>query len=270
MPQDGENIVLTPGDFYEAGQPPPQVVEDSIRSALIRTGRIDPAWDSVGYPKVVWDDSMPDSLGMQPVSTIGYPYNTIYYPRPNDYIFALPTVSGWLIVGTLGVAEAGAGEPIGGIAAGGYAATSESNHTLSEASKVFATQAGLYYQPGTRVRLFSRGTGQYMEGLCTAYDGTNITVDVDYVVGTGTLADWNISLGGDPGATGATGPEGPEGETGATGPAGATGPEGPQGATGATGPQGPTGATGPQGPEGPQGPQGETGPQGPPGECFCF
>jgi len=38
-----------------------------------------------------------------------------------------------------------------------------------------------------------------MEGLVTAYSGTNLTINVDAVAGTGTVASWNINLAGQPG-----------------------------------------------------------------------
>lgn len=56
---------------------------------------------------------------------------------------------------------------------------------------------------------------------------------------TGTVSDYEQSLIGPQGATGATGPQG---ATGATGPQGAAGATGPPGATGATGAQGPSAA----------------------------
>ena len=39
-----------------------------------------------------------------------------------------------------------------------------------------------------------------MEGQVTAYDGGNLTINVDRTVGSGTFANWNINLAGDPGA----------------------------------------------------------------------
>jgi Collagen triple helix repeat (20 copies) len=74
--------------------------------------------------------------------------------------------------------------------------------------------------------------------------------------------DFNGSVTG---AQGATGAQGPKGDTGAHG---ATGPQGPKGDTGAQGPKGDTGAqgaTGPQGPKGDTGAQGVQGPAGPTG-----
>ena len=41
-----------------------------------------------------------------------------------------------------------------------------------------------------------------MKGVVTSYSGTSLTINVDYVSGTGTHADWNISVAGDRGASG--------------------------------------------------------------------
>jgi Collagen triple helix repeat (20 copies) len=68
--------------------------------------------------------------------------------------------------------------------------------------------------------------------------------------------DFNGSVTGAQGATGA------KGETGAQGPKGEAGAQGPKGEAGAQGPKGESGPQGPQGAAGPQGPQGDTGPAG--------
>lgn len=81
-----------------------------------------------------------------------------------------------------------------------YAATSTTSLTVATGSQTFATQAGLAYLPGARVRI-SNGAN-YMEGQITAYDavGGSMTVNVSKVSGSGTFASWNISLAGDPGS----------------------------------------------------------------------
>ena len=102
----------------------------------------------------------------------------------------------------------------------------------------------LAYQGGERVRAGSASTpNHYMEGTVTALSPPNLTVLMDYSLGTGTFSDWNIGITGDPGPVGPAGPSG-----------GATGPAGPAGPTGATGAAGPAGTTGPAGPTGAAGP----------------
>ena len=93
---------------------------------------------------------------------------------------------------------AGAQGPSG---AAGYLASSSTSQAVSTGSKTFATQAGLAYTPGTRMRIASAGTpGAWMEGAVTAYDGVgNLTLSVDSIGTAGTFADWNFSVAGQPG-----------------------------------------------------------------------
>jgi hypothetical protein len=131
----------------------------------------------------------------------------------------------------------------------GYKATSTTSVVVGTGTKTFTTQSGLAYAAGARVRASSNGTPtSWMEGLVTAYSGTNLTFNVDLVSGSGTLADWNLNLAGVQGAQGVAGP------VGATGPQGSQGPQGVPGPTGSTGPQGPQGNPGATGSPGPAGP----------------
>jgi len=87
-----------------------------------------------------------------------------------------------------------------------------------------------------------------MEGAITNVTsaGQVIEVDIDTVVGSGTYSNWNMSVAGNVGFSGATGATGlgAIGATGLTGDIGATGATGPIGDIGATGATGPIGATG--------------------------
>jgi len=81
-----------------------------------------------------------------------------------------------------------------------YAATSATSLAVGMGSKVFTTQAGLAYTNGARVRASSSSnTANWMEGLAT-YSGTTLTISVTKTNGSGTLADWNLNLAGEPGA----------------------------------------------------------------------
>jgi hypothetical protein len=60
-------------------------------------------------------------------------------------------------------------------------------------------------------------TTNWMEGYVTAYSGTSLTINVDTVGGSGTIASWNINVTGLQGASGPTGTTGPQGASGATG-----------------------------------------------------
>lgn len=126
----------------------------------------------------------------------------------------------------------------------GYEATSTTSLTPVTGSTVFTTQANLAYSPGARVRATSASVSSaWLEGICTAYSGTSLTINVDTVAGTGTHADWNLNLAGVPGTSGSQGPAGPQGPQGNPGPAGSTGPAGPQGPQGPTGPSQPANIT---------------------------
>jgi hypothetical protein len=165
------------------------------------------------------------------------------------------------LVGPTGAAGAsGATGPAGPVGAtgAGYGATSTTAVTIGTGSQNFATQTGLAYSIGARVRAASHATPtNFMEGLVTSYSGGVLIVNVDLTGGSGTPADWDINLAGQQGATGSVGPAGasgatgPAGGVGAAGASGATGPVGPAGASGATGPVGPAGASGATGPAGP-------------------
>jgi hypothetical protein len=83
-----------------------------------------------------------------------------------------------------------------------YACTSSTSFTIGTGSKAFTTQSGLAWLPGARARISSLAGGgaNYMEGVVTAYTGTTLTVNVSKAAGSGTDADWQISLAGDPGS----------------------------------------------------------------------
>ena len=86
-----------------------------------------------------------------------------------------------------------------------YAATSTTSLLIATGSKAFTTQAGLAYVVGSRVRAASAADpSNFMEGVITAYSSTTLTINVDLVGGSGTLADWNLSLAGQRGASGAS------------------------------------------------------------------
>lgn len=88
-----------------------------------------------------------------------------------------------------------------GPAGASYAATSTTSLAIATGNKSFATQAGLAYLTGNRVRAASATDGaNWMEGSVTSYLGTTLVVNVDLIGGSGTKADWNIGLAGQRGA----------------------------------------------------------------------
>lgn len=94
-------------------------------------------------------------------------------------------------------------------AAAGFAGTSTTSLLIEVAQKVFTTQAGEQYTVGIWVTAVSAAnSANWMFGRVTAYSGTSLTVDVQVTGGSGTYADWNLSLSGIRGAPGPTGPAG--------------------------------------------------------------
>lgn len=89
--------------------------------------------------------------------------------------------------------------------------TSTSNVLIGTGSKSFTTQSGKQFS-GSFVTIASAADAtNNMFGLVTSYSGTTLTVDVTATSGTGTFADWVITVAGARGATGAQGPQGAAG-----------------------------------------------------------
>ncbi|WP_247776984.1 hypothetical protein [Bradyrhizobium sp. CW1] len=87
-----------------------------------------------------------------------------------------------------------------GATGAGYGGTSTTSLVIGTGSKAFTTQSGLAYTNGARVRASSAAnTSNWMEGLAT-YSGTTLTIAVDKINGSGTFADWNLNVVGQPGA----------------------------------------------------------------------
>lgn len=83
----------------------------------------------------------------------------------------------------------------------GYGGTSTTSLLIANTtSKVFTTQAGYAYA-GARVRASSTANpANFMEGVCS-YGGTTLTMTVDTIGGSGTFADWQFSIAGQPGTS---------------------------------------------------------------------
>jgi hypothetical protein len=83
----------------------------------------------------------------------------------------------------------------------GYDGSSTTSLAVGVGSKTLTTQGGLAYVIGSRLRVASSGSPtNWMEGVCTAYSGTSLTISVDKVSGSGTIAAWNLSIAGEPSA----------------------------------------------------------------------
>ena len=73
-------------------------------------------------------------------------------------------------------------------------ALSTTSLAIEVASKAFTVAASLGYVANMRVRATSAANAaNFMEGTVTTYSSTTLTVAVDTIGGTGTLADWTIT-----------------------------------------------------------------------------
>lgn len=91
--------------------------------------------------------------------------------------------------------------------AGAFVGTSTTSVTIGTGSKSFTTQANEQYTAGIFMTISSQAdVSNKMFGEVTAYNSTTgaLTINVTQTWGSGTFADWNVSLSGPVGATGAT------------------------------------------------------------------
>jgi hypothetical protein len=86
----------------------------------------------------------------------------------------------------------------------GYGGTSTTSLAIGTGSKIFnGIGTGYAYAVGNYVRASSAAGGaNFMEGFVTAYSGGNITINVTNKGGSGTFANWSLSIAGDPGDVG--------------------------------------------------------------------
>jgi hypothetical protein len=94
-------------------------------------------------------------------------------------------------------------------------ATSTTSTLIGTGAKTFTTQSGKQFQAGQTLKIVSQAdSANFMIGTVTSYTTTSLVMSISSIGGSGTLADWNISLTGIKGDTGA-------GATGASGLVGA-------------------------------------------------
>lgn len=74
--------------------------------------------------------------------------------------------------------------------------TSSDTETLAVGSKSFTTQAGIAWSTAQRLRIASDDGTKVLEGSVISYVGTTLDILIDFVQGTGSHNDWNISIGG--------------------------------------------------------------------------
>lgn len=85
-------------------------------------------------------------------------------------------------------------------------ATSTVSYAIGTGSKSFPISTGKQFQPGQNVTISDiSNPANFMFGQVTSYSGSSLVVNVTSTGGSGTITNWNISLSGVQGATGAQG-----------------------------------------------------------------
>ena len=91
--------------------------------------------------------------------------------------------------------------------AGAFVGTSTTSLAIGTGSKTFTTQTGEQYTSGIFMTAVSAANGaNFMFGQVTSYSGSTLVMNVTQFGGSGTFADWNLSLTGPQGVQGPTGP----------------------------------------------------------------
>jgi hypothetical protein len=87
--------------------------------------------------------------------------------------------------------------------AGAFTGTSTSSVAIGTGNKTFTTQSGEQYTAGVYLLAVSQANAaNSMFGQVVSYAGTSLVLDVQATGGSGTYADWNLSLAGVPGPAG--------------------------------------------------------------------
>jgi len=98
--------------------------------------------------------------------------------------------------------------PITEVGIGYYNLTSVSSVAIATGSKTFTTNLSnisTAFTVGTRVRVaYVTTPANYMEGVITSFSGTTLVVNVDSIGGSGTYANWTVSVAGIQGSNGVT------------------------------------------------------------------
>jgi hypothetical protein len=98
--------------------------------------------------------------------------------------------------------------PVTEVGIGYYNLTSVSSVAIATGSKTFTTNLSnisTAFTVGTRIRVaYVTTPANYMEGVITSFSGTTLVVNVDSIGGSGTYANWTISVAGIQGSNGVT------------------------------------------------------------------
>lgn len=93
-----------------------------------------------------------------------------------------------------------------------FQSTSATSLIIAAGTKVFTVDAGKSFNAGSFILAVSQANpANFMFGTITSYSNVTLTTDITLIGGSGTLADWVVSISGARGATGATGAAGTSG-----------------------------------------------------------
>lgn len=90
-----------------------------------------------------------------------------------------------------------------------FSTKSLTSNAIAVGTKTWTVDAGESFVEGMPIYAVAQGDPtKFMVGVCTAYAGTALTVAVTQAVGSGSVSNWNISIGGVPGVQGVQGTPG--------------------------------------------------------------
>ena len=96
----------------------------------------------------------------------------------------------------------------------GLTATSTSSNTVTTGAKTFTVQASKQFVAGVDIKVVdASNAANAIYGTITSYSGTTLVIAGASVTGSGTVANWNISVVGKTGSQGVVGPAGGSGPT---------------------------------------------------------
>lgn len=175
-------------DNYVEGQAfPAQTIETAFDKGVMRDQQINSALErTIKYPATV--------AGITSVDL----------PAPEDgKALVFDGTTGAIVASDDYIAEAVADATAAVTGINLITATSTTSLTVTgSGSKIWTIQPNRGFAMGQRLRAASDDGTKINEGLVVAYSDTSLTINVDYVSGSGTHADWNISVIGDRGASG--------------------------------------------------------------------
>lgn len=123
----------------------------------------------------------------------------------------LATLDADLVTASAAASSATASAAAAAASAATLAGTSTSSVLIGAGAKSFTTQSGKQFADSFVTITSAADATNNMFGLVTSYSGTTLDVTVSATAGSGTFADWVITVAGARGATGAQGPQGAAG-----------------------------------------------------------